>query len=505
MPEIQYEAVIGLETHVQIKTRSKMFTSVAHRFAEPPNTLTDAVVWALPGVLPVLNFEAIRKTIELGLMLGCKIPEITKWDRKNYFYPDSPKNYQLSQYDQPLCLGGEVEIELPAENRAEMGEHRNVKLTRIHLEEDVGKLTHFAHDSLVDYNRAGTPLMEIVSEPDMHSSEEVFAYLTSLKNTISSVGISDCDMEKGQMRCDVNVSVRIKGEEKLGVKVEMKNINSTSNVRNCIDYEIRRQIDCLKKGVTLVQETRRYDAQLGVTQSMRTKEDAHDYRYFPDPDLMPCRISRELLDSIRADLKELPYDRQRRYMKDYDLPYSATSVLCPDLALCGYFEDVLKEYGKNPKAVANMLVNDLLRELSAVEGAEKSADEFAESENVVHVSTAEKLAKCRLTAKNLASLVRVVDSGVISKQMAKDVFVKMFNSGESADEIVEKLGLKQNSNSDELEKFCLDAMAGNQKAIDQFKAGNEKAINALVGPVMKASKGKANPAMVLDILKKLIK
>ncbi len=483
-----------------------MFTSVAHKFAEPPNTLTDAVVWALPGVLPVLNFEAIRKTIELGLMLGCEIPEITKWDRKNYFYPDSPKNYQLSQYDQPLCLGGSVEIELAGANPSEMGLHRNVQLERIHLEEDVGKLTHFTHDSLVDYNRAGTPLMEIVSKPDMHSSDEVFAYLTSLRNTISCAGISDCDMEKGQMRCDVNVSIRPKGSEKLGVKVEMKNINSTSNVRNCIDYEIRRQIDCIKKGIPIVQETRRYDAQLGVTQSMRSKEDAHDYRYFPDPDLMPVKISKEILEKIKVGLSELPFDRQRRYMNDYSLPYSAASVMCHDVALCSYFEEGLKEYSANPKMLANLLVNDLLRELSASEASEKSEDVFDDSEStVVHVSTAEKLAKCKLTAKNLASLVRVVDGGSISKQMAKEVFVKMFNTGESAEEIVEKSGLKQNSDSGEIEKFCLEAMAGNQKAIDQFKAGNEKAINALIGPVMKASKGKANPAMVLDILKKLIK
>jgi len=503
MPEIEYEAVIGLETHVQIKTRSKMFTSVAHRFAEPPNTLTDPVVWALPGVLPVLNFEAIRKTIALGLMLGCKIPEITKWDRKNYFYPDSPKNYQLSQYDQPLCLGGSVEIELAGANPSEMGAHRNVKLTRIHLEEDVGKLTHFAHDSLVDYNRAGTPLMEIVSEPDMHSSEEVFAYLTSLKNTISCAGISDCDMEKGQMRCDVNVSVRPKGCAEFGVKVEMKNINSISNARNCIDYEIRRQIDCLKKGIPVVQETRRYDAQLGITQSMRSKEDAHDYRYFPDPDLMPVKISPELLESIKAGLPEMPFDRQRRYMSDYGLPYSSASVLCHDAALCAYFEDALAEYPKNPKMLANLLVNDLLRELSARAEREKEEGGFEENP-LEHVTTAEKLAACPLKAKNLASLVRVVDGGSISKQMAKEVFVKMFETGESADAIVESSGMKQNSDSGELEKFCLDAMAGNQKAIDQYKAGNEKAINALIGPVMKASKGKANPAMVLEILKRLI-
>lgn len=509
---MEYEAVIGLEVHVQLKTDSKMFTSVAHKFAEPPNTLTDPVVWALPGVLPVLNFEAIRKTIELGLMLGCKIPEITKWDRKNYFYPDSPKNYQLSQYDQPLCEGGGVEIELPGTNRAEMGAHRVVKLTRIHLEEDVGKLTHFATDSLVDYNRAGTPLMEIVSEPDMHSSEEVFAYMTSLKNTISFAGISDCDMEKGQMRADVNVSVRPVGETKLGVKVEMKNLNSISNVRNCIDYEIRRQIECVKKGIPLVQETRRWDAQLGVTQSMRGKEDAHDYRYFPDPDLMPVKISGELLESIKAGLCEMPFDRQRRYMKDYDLPYSVTSVMSIDRGLSEYFEEAVKTYSKNPKAIANYLINDLLRELGAAASAEaaesKNGEGFEDLEGEMTVfgrtSHKERLESCRITPANLAGLVKIIDDGVITKQMAKEVFVEMFATGKTAEAIVEEKGLKQNSDTGELEKFALEAMAANRKAVDQFKAGNDKAINALIGPIMKASKGKANPAMVLDTLKKLI-
>ena len=509
---MEYEAVIGLEVHVQIRTKTKMFTSVEYKFAEPPNTLTDPVIWAFPGVLPVLNFEAIKRTIELGLMLGCQIPEITKWDRKNYFYPDSPKNYQLSQYDQPLCLGGGVEIELPAKNASEMGEHRIVRLTRIHLEEDVGKLTHFNSDSLVDYNRAGTPLMEIVSEPDMHSSEEVFAYLTSLKNTISCAGISDCDMEKGQMRCDVNVSVRPKGAEEFGVKVEMKNINSISNARNSIDYEIKRQIECLKKGVQIVQETRRWDAQLGVTQSMRSKEDAHDYRYFPDPDLMPVKISAELLESIKANLPERPFDRQRRYMADYSLPYSVTSVMCHDNDLCSYFERAVKVYDKNPKAIANMLNNDLLRELASA-GADESGSEadfediFGQPDSKAEDSAAlakKRLAACKITPETLAGLVKIIDSGVISKQMAKDVFVEMFKTGKSAGEIVSEKGLAQNSDSGELEKFCLDAMAANTKAVEQFKAGNEKAINALIGPVMKASKGKANPAMVLDIMKKLI-
>ncbi len=505
---MEYEAVIGLETHVQLKTNSKMFTSVAYKFAEAPNTLTDPVVWALPGVLPVLNYSAIRKTIELGLMLGCEIPEITKWDRKNYFYPDSPKNYQLSQYDQPLCLGGGVEIEMEGANGSEMGTHRIVKLTRIHLEEDVGKLTHCAHDSLVDYNRAGTPLMEIVSEPDMHSADEVFAYLTSLKNTISFAGLSDCDMEKGQMRCDVNVSLRPKGSDKLGVKVEMKNINSTSNVRNCINYEIKRQKECLETGTPIVQETRRWDAVLGITQSMRNKEDAHDYRYFPEPDLMPVKISKELLDSIKANLVEMPFDRQRRYMNDYALPYSVTSVMCHDRDLCEYFEKSLKAYDKNPKATANMLVNDLLRELSA-SSAEENQDDFSSSFDVEEEKPLEHKRRlddsCLLTPENLAGLVKIIDDGAISKQIAKEVFVEMFNTGKTAEAIVEEKGLKQNSNSNELEAFCQAAIDANPKAVGEYKAGNEKAINALIGPVMKASKGKANPGMLLGILKKLIK
>ncbi len=505
---MEYEAVIGLETHVQLKTKSKMFTSVAYKFAEAPNALTDPVVWALPGVLPVLNYEAIKKTIELGLMLGCEIPEITKWDRKNYFYPDSPKNYQLSQYDQPLCLGGGVEIEMDGVNGSEMGEHRIVKLTRIHLEEDVGKLTHCAHDSLVDYNRAGTPLMEIVSEPDMHSADEVFAYLSSLKNTISFAGLSDCDMEKGQMRCDVNVSLRPKGSDKLGVKVEMKNINSTSNVRNCINYEIKRQKECLETGTPIVQETRRWDAVLGITQSMRNKEDAHDYRYFPEPDLMPVKISQELLNSIKSSLIEMPFDRQRRYMNDYALPYSVTSVMCHDRALCEYFEKSLKAYDKNPKTTANMLVNDLLRELSASETEEESdelSSSFGEEETEKLVENKKRLDDtCKLIPENLAGLVKIIDEGTISKQIAKEVFVEMFNTGKTADAIVSEKGLKQNSDSGELEKFCQDAIDANPKAVGEFKAGNEKAINALIGPVMKASKGKANPAMLLGILKKLI-
>src|SRR5690606_4426353 len=279
---MNYEAVIGLEVHVQIKTASKMFTRVATGYGLPENTLTDTVVLALPGVLPVMNKAAIDAIIMAGLLLGCEIAPVCKWDRKNYFYPDSPKNYQISQYDQPICIGGSVEIELPGPARNIQGEHKRIPLTRIHLEEDVGKLNHGAVDSLVDYNRAGTPLMEIVSDPAIQSAEEAFAYLTSLRAAMVYAGISDCDMEKGQLRCDANISIRPVGQKELGVKVELKNLNSISYVRDGIDHEIRRQTAVLKSGGVIVQETRDYDGIAGTSQSLRSKEMAHDYRYFPD-------------------------------------------------------------------------------------------------------------------------------------------------------------------------------------------------------------------------------
>jgi aspartyl-tRNA(Asn)/glutamyl-tRNA(Gln) amidotransferase subunit B len=485
---MDYEAVIGLEVHVQLKTRSKMFTRAAYRYGEPPNTLTNPVVLALPGTLPVMNAEAVRKTVKVGLMFGCQIAEVCKWDRKNYFYPDNPKNYQISQYDQPVCLGGEVEIELPGPSRNIMGEHRKVKLTRIHLEEDVGKLTHFLNDSLVDYNRAGAPLIEIVSEPDMNTPDEVFAYLTAIRTNLVYADISDCDMEKGQLRCDANISVRVRGETKLGTKVELKNLNSISGVRNGVEHEIKRQTQCLIKGERISQETRRWDAQLGVTQSMRSKEQAHDYRYFPDPDLMPVRITPEKISALRTELPELPFEKQRRYQKDWDLPYTITSVLCPDRELSVYFEAAVAGCGQ-PKAVANYMANDLLRELAAAAPAGESQ---------------QSVTQCKITPVALAGLVKLVEGGAISKQIAKDVFLEMFRSGESAEAIVDRRGLRQQSDSGELEKFCAEAIAANPKAVEQYKGGKLTAINSFKGYVMKQTKGQANPQTVDEVLKKLL-
>jgi aspartyl-tRNA(Asn)/glutamyl-tRNA(Gln) amidotransferase subunit B len=477
---MKYEAVIGLEVHVQVKTRSKMFTRVAAGYGHPPNTLTDPVVLALPGVLPVLNKAALDQVIKVGLMLGCEIAPVCKWDRKNYFYPDSPKNYQISQYDQPICRGGAVEIELPGPSRNVMGAHQRIPLTRIHLEEDVGKLNHAGAQSLVDFNRAGTPLMEIVSEPAIHSAEEAFAYLTALKMIMIGGGISDCDMEKGQMRCDANVSIRPAGATALGTKVELKNLNSISFVRDGVAHEIKRQIAVVEAGGSIVQETRDYDGQTGTSQSLRSKEMAHDYRYFPDPDLMPVQVDEAWKASLRTDLPELPFDRQRRFFEEYQLPYTITAVLVPDRELSGFFEEAAQLSGR-PQAVGNWIANDLLRELGEARAV---------------------LADSKVRPAHLAGLVKLVENGIISSSLAKEVFVEMFRSGEAPEAVVERKGLRQSTDTEELERWCAEAMAANPKSVADFKAGRENAINAMKGFVMKQSRGKANPRLVDEILRR---
>ncbi|HXA81267.1 MAG TPA: Asp-tRNA(Asn)/Glu-tRNA(Gln) amidotransferase subunit GatB [Opitutaceae bacterium] len=481
---MKYEAVIGLEVHVQIKTRSKMFTRVATGYGAEPNTLTDPVVLALPGVLPVMNKAALDAVIKSGLMLGCEIAPICKWDRKNYFYPDSPKNYQISQYDQPICLGGTVEIELPGPARNVMGEHKKIPLTRIHLEEDVGKLNHSATGSLIDYNRAGTPLMEIVSEPAMHTAEEAYAYLTSLRQTMIYGGISDCDMEKGQLRCDANISIRPVGETKLGTKVELKNLNSISFVRDGIAHEIKRQMAVAESGGTIVQETRDYDGQTGVSQSLRSKEMAHDYRYFPDPDLMPVKVDDAWKQSLRTECPEQPFDKQRRFMEQYQIPYTITSVLVPERELSEFFEEAAKLAGPGKaQAVGNWIVNDLLREL----GNAKMS-----------------LADSKVKPAHIAALVKLVEAGTILNNAAKEVFIDMFATGEMPEAIVGRKGLKAETNTAELEQWCREAIAGNPKALADFKGGKDSAINGFKGPVMKAAKGKADPKLVDETLRRLL-
>jgi aspartyl-tRNA(Asn)/glutamyl-tRNA(Gln) amidotransferase subunit B len=479
---MNYEAVIGLEVHVQLKTRSKMFTRVAAGFGEPENTLTDPVVLALPGTLPVMNKEALDKIIRAGLMLGCEIAPVCKWDRKNYFYPDSPKNYQISQYDQPLCRGGSVEIELPGPSRNIMGEHKRIALTRIHLEEDVGKLTHGGSDSLVDFNRAGTPLMEIVSEPVIRTADEAFAYLTALKAVMIYGGISDCDMEKGQLRCDANISIRPVGQEALGTKVELKNLNSISFVRDGIALEIRRQLSLVQSGGRITQETRDYDGQTGASRSLRSKEMAHDYRYFPDPDLMPVEVGDAWREAVRATCPELPFDRQRRLQSEYGVPYTITSVLVPDRGLGDYFEEAARLSGK-AQAAGNWIANDLLREL----GAAKI-----------------DLAQAKVRPAHVAALVKLVDEGALLSNAAKEVFVDMFATGEMPAAVVARKGLGAETNLGELEAWCREAIAANPKSVADFKGGKDSAINAFKGSVMRAGKGKADPRRVDEVLRRLL-
>lgn len=482
----KYEVVIGLEVHVQLKTRTKLFTRVAYQYGQAPNTLVDEVVLGLPGTLPVLNKAAILKTVEVGSVFGCKIARKCKWDRKNYFYPDAPKNYQISQYDQPLCAGGFVEIELEGPARNIQGKHRKVALNRIHLEEDVGKLTHFSDESWIDYNRAGTPLIEIVSEPDMHSTAEVFAYLKSLEMHLKYIGASDCDMEKGQMRCDANISIRPIGADYLGTKVELKNLNSISGVCNGIEHEIKRQILCVESGGKVEQETRRWDADKATSYTMRSKEDAHDYRYFTDPDLCPIVLSEEVIAEQIAKVPELPFVKQERYLKELALPYTVTSVLCPEKQLSDFFEAALAVYGKNPLAIANWIANDLLRELSG--------QDFHSAWQ-----------QLKLTPQAVAELVQLIDDKILSKQSAKEVFLEMFRTGISPREIVREKGLEMQVDVDALRKLCQETIAEFPKPVAEFRAGKEKAINVLKGQMMRKTQGKAPVELIDQLLLECLK
>ena len=472
---MEYEAVIGLETHVQLKTRTKMWCGCANEYGADANTNVCPVCLGLPGVLPVPNAEALRLTALTGFLLNCDVPGYAKWDRKNYFYPDNPKNYQLTQLDFPSTITGFVEFELG-------GELESVRINRAHLEEDVGKSFHFADYSGVDFNRAGVPLLEIVTEPDITSADMAYEYLNALKSILEYGGVSDCDMEKGQVRCDVNISVRPRGQQELGEKIEIKNMNSFSGVRRAAEYEIARQIEVLEEGGQLVQETRRWDDDAGITDSMRTKEDAHDYRYFPDPDLMPHRPSKEWLEAIREEVVELPLARKRRLMEQYELPAGDADVFVGDAALGNYFEEAAKGL-KNPKQAANWVINNLQAKL---------------------VETETSVADLKFPAVAIGELIGLVEGGQISSKIAQEVFSEMFASGKSPATIVEEKGLSQVSDSGELEAFCREAIEANPGPADDFRNGKEAALNFLKGQVMKASRGKANPQMVGELLAKIL-
>jgi len=471
-----YEAVIGLETHVQLKTKSKMWCGCANAFGAPPNTNVCPVCLGLPGVLPVANEEALRLTVLTGLLLNCAIPRYAKFDRKNYFYPDMPKNYQITQYDKPSTLNGYIEFEFN-------GGVSRINITRAHLEEDVGKNFHFDRNSGVDFNRAGVPLLEIVSEPEITSAEMACEYLNALKDILVYGGISDADMEKGMVRCDVNVSVRPVGAKELGKKIEIKNMNTFSGARRALEYEIPRQIEVLTRGGKLTQETRRWDDEAGVTESMRSKEMAHDYRYFPEPDLMPFEPTADWLKAVSERVVELPLAKKHRFIRDYQLPAADAQTFVWDAPLGSYFETVARG-GKNPKAAANWVINNLRAKLA---------------------ETGTSLADLKLKPEHISELIGLVDSKRISSSIAQQVFSEMFAGGESPGVIVEKKGLAQVSDTSAIQGFCDQAIAANPGPAADFKAGKVAALNFLKGQVMKLSKGKANPGLVGEILERKLK
>jgi len=497
---MDYEAVIGLETHVQLKTKSKMWCGCANAFGAPPNTNVCPVCLGLPGVLPVANEEALRLTVLTGLLLNCRIPPRAKFDRKNYFYPDMPKNYQVTQYDQPSTVNGYLDFEFN-------GGIARVRITRAHLEEDVGKSFHFERNSGVDFNRAGVPLMEIVSEPDITSADMAYEYLNALKDILVYGGVSDCDMEKGMVRCDVNVSVRPTGAKELGAKIEIKNMNSFSGVRRALEYEIQRQIEVLKKGGKLIQSTRRWDDDAGITDEMRTKEHAHDYRYFPEPDLMPFEPTEKWLAEVKSRVVELPLARKQRFMRDYGLPASDAQAFVWDLPLGNYFEGIAKQ-SKNSKVVANWVINNLRAKLSESRsrGNEALTEASETSQSLLTSAPTElTLANLKFKPEAILELVNLVDAKTISSSIAQQVFAEMFNTGKSPAAIVQEKGLAQVSDTGAIEKFCDEAIAANPGPVADFKAGKAAALNFLKGQVMKLSKGKANPALVGEILEKKLK
>ena len=483
---VNYITTIGLEVHVQLKTRSKMFCASPVEFGAEPNTHTCPVCLGLPGALPVMNLEALRMTVLTGLMLGCDIAPVCKFDRKNYFYPDMPKNYQISQYDLPLCTNGAVplhDLAYPKDaQKTILTPDKEVDLVRIHLEEDVAKSFHFENTTGIDFNRAGTPLMEIVTQPEINSPEEAFAFLTSLKQILIYGAVSDADMEKGQLRCDCNISVRPQLQTELGAKIEIKNLNSISGVRRALTYEIRRQVAALEKGETLQQETRGWDDATGETFLMRTKEFAHDYRYFPDPDLVPVKTE-VLLAEVRQRVPELPKAKRARFVQQYQVsPYDA-AVLANDLDLARYFETAAKG-AKKPKNIANWILNDLQNALSV---AGKTIND------------------CPIPPEALDELINLIDSGKISGKQGKEVFAEMFASGKTATAIVKEKGIEQLSDLSAIEKLCDEVIGANPKPVADFKTGNVASLNFLKGQVIKLSKGKANPQLVGEILERKLK
>jgi aspartyl-tRNA(Asn)/glutamyl-tRNA(Gln) amidotransferase subunit B len=479
---MKYESVIGLEVHAQLLTESKIFCGCSTQFGQEPNDNTCPVCAGFPGVLPVLNKRVVEFAIKAGLAAHCEIARSSILARKNYFYPDLPKGYQISQYELPVCTGGYVDVELD-------GKVKRVRLTRIHMEEDAGKNIHDAHGdaSLVDLNRAGVPLLEIVSEPDLRATAEAGAYLKTLRAMLQYLGVCDGSMEEGSFRCDANVSVRPEGTETLGTKIEIKNLNSFRAVESALEFEIARQIEILSDGGKLVQETRLWDEHHEETRSMRAKESAHDYRYFPDPDLLPLVIDDAWIAQVRAALPELPNARKARFVNEYGLSRYDAELLTGRKDVADYFEEAVKARA-NPKALSNWIVGDLFRVLK-----ERKLDEQL------------YLVRWPLAASNLAQMVQMIDQGKINGKIAKTVFEAMLDADKTPQQIVSEKGLEQLSDLGIIEAAIDQVLAANPKQIVQYRSGNEKVLGFFVGQIMKATQGKANPQKVNEILREKLK
>jgi aspartyl-tRNA(Asn)/glutamyl-tRNA(Gln) amidotransferase subunit B len=475
----KYEVVIGLEVHVQLTTETKIFCGCSTAFGAPPNSQTCPVCLGLPGALPVLNEKVAEFAIRTGLATSCAIAPRSIFARKNYFYPDLPKGYQISQYELPICEHGRLEIE------TEEGGPKTIGITRIHMEEDAGKLIHgdtteTAGSSFVDLNRACTPLLEIVSEPDMRSSEEAIAYLKKLHQIVVYLGVCDGNLEQGSFRCDANVSIRPWGQKEFGTRAELKNINSFRFIKQAIDYEIERQAEVLEDGGRVIQETRLFDSAAGTTRSMRGKEEAHDYRYFPDPDLVPLVVSEEWIEEIRKSLPELPEAKIERFIREYGIPRYDAEVLCADRAVADYFDECVALHG-GAKACANWVMGEVQRRLN--------------DEGIA-------IGEAPVTPALLSGMLKRIDDGTISGKIAKTVFEEMWRSGKDADTVIEEKGLKQVTDTGAIEAIIDEIIAANPGQVEEYRGGKEKVFGFFVGQVMKASKGKANPAAVNELLKK---
>jgi len=472
---VSYEPVIGLEVHAQLLTQSKMFCACGTSFGLPANTQTCPICLGMPGTLPVVNRKAVEMAIRTGLALNCTIRSTNRFARKNYFYPDLPKGYQISQYEEPICEHGWVEVSVGSSPK-------RIKIRRAHLEEDAGKNVHDAGagGSRVDLNRAGTPLLEIVTEPDMRSADEVVAYLKMLRDVLMYLGVCDGNMEEGSLRCEPNLSLRPVGQKALGTKVELKNINSFKFVKEALEYEIKRQTNVLNEGGKVNQETRLWDVEKGVTATMRSKEEAHDYRYFPDPDLVPLSLSVEWIEELRQTVPELPAVRQKRFVSEYGLPEYDTGVLTVSKPLADYFESCVKLFNQ-PKAVSNWVMGELLRELN---------------------NSGTAVGDSPVSPERLVSLLKLVDNGTISLKVAREIFPELYASKMSPEQIVQEKGLTQVSDEGALGKIIDEVIAKNPAQVAQYRSGKEQVFGFFVGQVMKGSGGKANPGKVNELLKK---